>query len=371
MRFIFVFILGLLICTDSSAQTSEQVDSQQKLIESLEKSIREDENRLSKLRSSKTKTVTEVEQLSRQISKRNTLIRTIGTQITKLEKEISSQSDSLKTYMSRIDLLKNTEKELVRSAYRNYRHGNFLSLVFSSQTTLGMIERIAMIRSATLHRIQQINQIQDLKQSTSDQISRLTLKHNELEKRKIQLNNQKAKLSKDRNTLRESIKKLSTKEKNMLFNVEKQQKQLDHAIATLRKLTKGNKKGNTFSSRTRGLRLPVTGGKVIEYKGNMAIIQGIENSAVTTIYEGRVVDVKRNKINKKFDVYIAYGEYIASYANLSNVVVKKGDSVQRNQRIGTIGSSINSKTFAMEYRLIFGIYAPSASTKLDAAKFFN
>lgn len=369
--FIFIFLFGLLLRTEGVAQTLNTADSQQKLIESLEKSIREDEKRLNDIRKSKNKAVAEVEQLSLQISKRNTLIKTISAQINTLQREIATQSDSLQTYISRIDKLKETEQNLVRTAYRNYRHGNFLSLVFSSNTTWGMIERVAMIRSATLRRIQQINQIEGLKQNTSDQISRLTIKHEELNKRKRQLNEQKQRLSKDRNNLRTSINRLSSKEKNMLFNVEKQQKQLEQAIAALRKQTKGNKRGSSFSYKTHGLKLPVVGGKVSQYKGNMAIILGRESSSVISIYDGKVVDVKRNKINRKYDVYIAYGEYIASYANLSAVSVKKGMNVDQNQKIGTIGTSINSKTFATEYKLVFGIHAPSSSIHLNAANFFK
>ncbi|WP_279057433.1 hypothetical protein [Alistipes communis] len=37
-----------------------------------------------------------------------------------------------------------------------------------------------------------------------------------------------------------------------------------------------------------------------------------------------MVDVKRNRITNRFDVYIAHGQYITSYANLNSVSVAKG-----------------------------------------------
>ena len=78
-----------------------------------------------------------------------------------------------------------------------------------------------------------------------------------------------------------------------------------------------------------------------------------------SIYEGKVVEVKRNRITNKYDVYIAHGEYISSYANLNSVTVGKDDKVARNQQIGTIGSGVDVMTMQPEYKMVFGIYGPS------------
>ena len=107
------------------------------------------------------------------------------------------------------------------------------------------------------------------------------------------------------------------------------------------------------------------------YNGNMAQIVGAEGAKIISIYEGKVVDVKRNKVTNKYDVYIAHGEYITSYANLSSVAVAKGQTVARDQRIGVIGSAVDPATMNIEYKLVFGIYAPSPSVKMSAANCFK
>jgi hypothetical protein len=84
-----------------------------------------------------------------------------------------------------------------------------------------------------------------------------------------------------------------------------------------------------------------------------------------------VVDVKRNKVNNKYDIYIAHGEYITSYANLSAASVAKGAIVKKGQRIGTIGSAVNISTMEMEYKIVFGIYAPSPDITMSAANCFK
>ena len=150
-----------------------------------------------------------------------------------------------------------------------------------------------------------------------------------------------------------------------------QEQQLGVAISELRKLTKGNTEGASFSTKTSGLRLPVTAGRVKRYKENMAEITGPKGAHVISIYDGKVVDIKRNRITNKYDVYVAHGEYITSYANLGTICVEKDQKVARNAQLGTIGSSVNVMTMETEYKLVFGIYPPNPGQKMRAEDCFK
>ena len=178
-------------------------------------------------------------------------------------------------------------------------------------------------------------------------------------------------IAKARVTVRANIKQLSKKEKAALQQKIAREQRLDVAIDELRKLTRGNKEGNTFTAKTSNLRLPVVGGGVKRYKGNMAEIAGPKGAQVISIYEGKVVEVKRNRITNKYDVYIAHGEYISSYANLNSVTVGKDDKVARNQQIGTIGSGVDVMTMQPEYKMVFGIYGPSPKVQMRASDCFK
>ena len=68
---------------------------------------------------------------------------------------------------------------------------------------------------------------------------------------------------------------------------------------------------------------------------------------------------------------MAHGEYISTYANLSEVCVEKDAKVTKNQRIGTIGSSVNLETMDMEYKLVFGIYSPNPNEVMQASQCFR
>jgi len=81
--------------------------------------------------------------------------------------------------------------------------------------------------------------------------------------------------------------------------------------------------------------------------------------------------VKRNRITNKYDVYVAHGEYITSYANMGTICVEKGQKVARNAQIGTIGSAVNVMTMETEYKLVFGIYPPNPGQKMRAEECFR
>ena len=115
----------------------------------------------------------------------------------------------------------------------------------------------------------------------------------------------------------------------------------------------------------------MVGGGVKRYKGKMAEIAGPKGAQVISIYEGKVVEVKRNRITNKYAVYIAHGEYISSYANLNSVTVGKDDKVARNQQIGTIGSGVDVMTMQPEYKMKIGNNRPTPKEQIHATDCFK
>ena len=65
------------------------------------------------------------------------------------------------------------------------------------------------------------------------------------------------------------VNKMLQSEREKLRSMDEHRKKLDSAIKELRKLIKGNKAGASFSAKTTALNLPVVGGKVKLYKGNV------------------------------------------------------------------------------------------------------
>lgn len=368
-----LFILTLVLLSfllPATAQTSK-IEQQKRVIANLERSIAREEKQLAQLKKNKASAEKQVRALTKQIEKRNALIRETTRQIKQLTAEVAASEQRLKSLGGQLSLLEENAREIVRVAYRNFRYQNHLTYLFSAKSFADMARRIAMLRVATEYRIKQIKEVSAMRSDVQAERNTLAKRREELGATKRRLDSQRKKLRADMAAAKKTVSKMSSKQQSVLRSKMEHEEKLNSAIKQLRKLTKGNKAGASFSNTTTALNLPVVGGKVKRYKGNMAEITGKEGAAVTSIYEGKVVDIKRNKVNNKYDIYIAHGEYITSYANLSAVSVAKGAIVKKGQRIGTIGSAVNISTMEMEYKIVFGIYAPSPEIKMSAANCFK
>ena len=50
---------------------------------------------------------------------------------------------------------------------------------------------------------------------------------------------------------------------------------------------------------------------------------------------------------------------------------EKGDKVVRNQRIGTVGPSVDILTMETEYKIVFGIFSPKPNETMRAENCFR
>lgn len=367
---LFLFLL-LGVGSIAAQNTDQQIAAQKRLIADLEKQIAREEQEISKLKKGRASAEETVRRLARQIDSRNQLLDVTERDARKLEVEVARTDSVARGLSASLDAHKRRYAEMVREAYRNYKHNNYLTYLFSSSDFNQVARRITNLREVAAMRERQMEQIVTLSKQVSVERTRLTGQQRALDSVKRSLTTQRTRLQKDSQAARANIKQLSKKEKAALQQKIAREQRLDVAIDELRKLTRGNKEGNTFTAKTSNLRLPVVGGGVKRYKGNMAEIAGPKGAQVISIYEGKVVEVKRNRITNKYDVYIAHGEYISSYANLNSVTVGKDDKVARNQQIGTIGSGVDVMTMQPEYKMVFGIYGPSPKVQMRASDCFK
>ena len=199
---------------------------------------------------------------------------------------------------------------MVREAYRNYRHNNYLTYLFASRSFVDVARKITMLREVAAMRERKLLEIDSLAREVADQKALLDTRHRALDSVLQRLTSQREKLQRDARSARSEASRLSKREKTALQQKMASEQELDVAISELRKLTRGNTEGASFSNKTTGLRLPVVGGRVKRYMENMAEITGPKGAAVISIYDGKVVEIKRNRITNKYDVFVAHGEYI-------------------------------------------------------------
>lgn len=371
IRKLLAALLLALSVSGAVAQNDAQIREQKRIIASLEKRIAAEEREISKLRQGRTSTEERIRRLARQIDSRTQLLDATEKEASLLREEIARKDSVAGGLSAALERNREQYAAMVREAYRNYRHNNYLTYIFSSRDFADAARRIANLRAVASMRESKLRDIRSLSEQVRTEQEELGRRKLSLDSATRRLSSQRERLQLDSRNARASVSRLSKKEKAALQRKIAQEQQLDAAIGELRKLTKGNKEGASFSSKTSGLRLPVQGGRVKRYKGNMAEVAGPKGARAISIYDGKVVEIKRNRITGKYDVFVAHGEYITSYANLGTICVEKGQKVARNAQIGTIGSAVNVMTMETEYKLVFGIYPPNPGQKMRAEECFR
>ena len=365
-------LLFLFAAFGAAAQGGrDAIEEQKRVIAALEKRIADEERAISKIQEGRAATEERVRRLARQLDSRNQLLEETEKQARLLREEISRTDSVAGNLSSALERNRTQYAEMVREAYRNYKHNNYLTYIFSSRDFTDVAKKITNLREVASIRERKLHDIAALSEQVAREKELLDRRKRSLDSVTQNLTAQKQKLQRDSRTARANIRQMSQKEKQALQRKLSQEQQLDVAISELRKLTKGNTEGASFSTKTTGLRLPVTAGSVKRYKENMAEIAGPKGAHVISIYDGKVVEIKRNRITNKYDVFVAHGEYITSYANMGSICVEKGQKVARNEQLGTIGSSVNIMTMETEYKLVFGIYPPNPGMKLRAENCFK
>lgn len=369
---IFALCGATALRAQSSAETDRKVAEQERVIRSIEQEIAEEDRRISGIKNDKASAQQRARLITRQIERRNDLLAAGERKEQLLLEEMRRKDRTARELQTELARRREQYAEMVREAWRNYRANTVLTYIFSSKDFNDAARRIGTLRAVSSLRERQIRMIDSLGLQLERERTDLTQRRRQVDSVQSSLAEQKRRLERDRAAARADVSKLSKREQDALRKRLQQERRLNVAIAELRKLVKGNKEGSSFGRTTSNLNLPVRGGSVKRYMENMAEINGPRGAQVVSIYEGKVVDVKRDKITNGYVIFIAHGEYITSYAYLSASAVEKGMSVKRNQVIGTVGSRVvDPLTMKTEFGILFGVYSPDPREVMRASECFT
>ena len=372
---LMLMVAAILLPRTTYAQQSEEekarIAEQRRIVEQLEQELEEDEKLLKGIKQDKSTAQQRVRSITKQINSRNQLLNRTEREIGSIERSITHNDELITKTRQAYDKEREAYAEMVRESYRNYKQNNYITYILASESFEDVARRIANIRAIATLRSERLHRMDSLGDALDEQQLSLNTRRQALDSVQRKAEAQRKKLQSDVNSAKKAMNQLSKREQAALREKMKSEERLDAAIDELRKLTKGNKEGASFSRNTTNLNLPVQGGSVREYKGNMAEIVGAKGADVSAIYDGKVVEVRRNRISGKYDVFVAHGEYITSYANLDNVVVRKEQKIAKNAVIGEVGASMNLTTMKTEYKMVFGIYSPNPKEVMRAADCFK
>ena len=343
LRYFAELLLIILIATTplSANAQSDKAEQQRKRLEQYKKELNQTKAEVERLKNEKKSASKEVAALDREMRLRNGYISEVNEERNSVIAVMTSYSLSIDSLERVLEKNRAIYAEAVRVAYRNYTQNNNTNYIFASRNITEAARRKAEIEHITASR-------KALADSIIAQSELLNKKHAQLAERDMELDSiskvlraEKRKLEDSRTAAQRAYNKLSKREKEAINEQRKQQKQYDQAVTELQKLLKGNKVGAGFSRNTQGLNLPVAGGVLTE-QGFGGTITGKKGDIVTTIHEGIVQEVQYKKTTNKYTVFLGYNEYLVTYTNLNAVSIKKGDIVKKDQKIGIIGSGIDS-----------------------------
>lgn len=366
---LLTMLFVLLSANDVVAQRANSVAEQKRRVEQYKRDLEKTKREVQELKQQKGSATQRVNKLTKQMNLRTSYIAETERKRDLLTHEAGKLNKKIDSLVKALKHNKSIYAEVVRVAYRDYAANNATTYLFSSTTISDAAHRMVNLRHIAEQRAELAEQIKQ-------QGRHLVAMRDELQSRRIELDSigrslerEHRELERDREEAKRTFDKLTEQERKAINEQKRQQKQLEEATKELRKLTEGNKVGKGFSASTKALNLPVEGGKTHKIQTNMVKITGSKGSAVRSIYEGKVVRILTDNTNHS-TVMIAHGQYVSVYSHLSQIRVKEGDVVKRNQTIGVIGIGVDHKG-AMSAYMQFMIVNTESNTQVNVMDCFK
>jgi peptidoglycan hydrolase CwlO-like protein len=368
-QILFILLLTTTPLSAIAQKSNKSVDEQRNRVEQYKKSLDKAKREVQELKSEKSSAAKRVTAIEKQVRMQKEYISEVEHERSMVQAEIDLADAAIDSLSTLLTNNRELYAEMVRVAHRNHQQNSRLYYILSSSNM-----------SQAARRVAEIEHIADSRKAVADSIrvqsQRLDAERQILAERTRELDSVTRSLEAERRVLEDSrveaqraYNKLSKREKEAIDKQRKQEKLHNEAVAKLQKLIKNNTVGSSFSTSTRGLNLPVEGGKLTE-EGYGATITGKRGDSVRTMHEGKVEEIILMERTNHYTVYLSYGAHLVTFANLSSVCVKKGDVVKKDQKIGTIGRGVTAE--GKEYYYIrLAVYARNSQKQLFVSDFFK
>jgi len=368
----FLFFGGLTV---QSQNTKEDLEERR-----LE--LREEIQKINSLRSSnklrEKSVLTEVEDLDRQISTTEKLIKVTNQQANLLTRDINSNTNKIQQLRKELVKLKEDYAQMIEKSYKSKSQQSRIMFLLSSESFLQAYKRLQYMKQYANYRKKQGDQIKEGTQEL--QVFNTNLLKQKKEKDKLIAENRETRVQLGKNSQSQQvlIKSIRQKEGQFASQIRKKQQEIDAidkqideiiraSIAAANKES-GSTSRNTFeltpeakalaanfASNKGKLPWPVRSGVVTMRFGtqphpivksttinsNGVRIDTDKGENARAIFGGTVSEVQAVKGANKA-VMVRHGDYITIYNNLSKVFVTKGDTVSLGQDLGEIATSTST-----------------------------
>lgn len=369
----FLFFIFLLIGFSSFGQTRKQLEEQRKKYQA---EIVQLNKLLFNEKKKEQNVMDDLKDIKQKIEVRNKLIATIQQEALLLSIEITEKQRDLNKLNKKLIDLKADYAEMIYKSYRSKSQQSRLMFILSSQNFYQAYKRLEYMKQYTSFRKKQGEEIVVQSIEVKKLFDALTVQKREketllaseeeekkqMELDKLKQENYLAIIKKKESQYKKDIQKRINDEKLIVAKIDKLIK--EEIEKANRKIVKKDVKAtkdeffltpaakalaNEFASNKGRLPWPVKEGIVVRKFGDQPhpTFPGItitssglhivtsNGSYANAIFNGEVMNVLVGTGGVK-NVLIRHGNFISSYNNLENLLVKKGDKVVTGQRIGQI-----------------------------------
>ena len=369
----FLFFIFSMIGFSSFGQTRRQLEEQRKKYQA---EIVQLNKLLFNEKKKEQNVMDDLKDLKQKIEVRNKLIATIQQEALLLSIEITEKQRELNKLNKKLTDLKADYAEMIYKSYRSKSQQSRLMFILSSQNFYQAYKRLEYMKQYTSFRKKQGEEIVVQSIEVTKLFDALTVQKREKEtllaseeeeKKQMELDKLKqenflAIIKKKESQYKKDIQKRINDEKLIVAKIDKLIK--EEIERANRKIVKKDIKvtkneffltpaakalANEFASNKGRLPWPVKEGVVVRKFGDQPhpTFPGItitssglhivtsNGSFANAIFNGEVMNVLVGSGGVK-NVLIRHGNFISSYNNLENLLVKKGDKVVTGQRIGQI-----------------------------------
>ena len=380
-KYIFLF-LGISLSFSVFSQTKDDLKKQKSTIE---KEISYTTNLLNRTKENKSKSLSYLRVMDRQISNKESLLKTLNIEISLLSKQIrKTELSIIETQQSILDeqqeliLLKSEYSKMIYACFKEKGSRNNLIFIISAADFNQAYKRILYLRQYASFRKNQVDRIiesqkklaikeQDLIKKNSQLVSGSASKMNLIGTKKKELSS----IGKAKKEKQELVNKLRKSEKVFKKQLQDKQKRANALDEEIRKIIteeirkareEADKKNKGFALTPESMALssefnnnkgklpwPLEKGVIIQAYGKQkhSVFAGIEtfnngidiltdeNMSVRAVFDGSVSRIFFIKGEGKA-ILLNHGEYFSVYSGLKEVSVKVGDKLLSKENIGIV-----------------------------------
>lgn len=250
LRKIFLLVLFSSFTLVLFAQESKE--ELQRKQQDLLQEIKELNQTLKTIRSSKNKSLANYNLVKRKINAREELIQNINKDMRILDNNISVNTGEITRLKKQLDTLKQEYAKSLVFAFKNRSNYDYLNFIFSAATFNDAVKRITYLRSYRQYREQQVDNIIKTQELIGRKIASLNSSKQEKNLALQDQNKQLTDLESDKKEQNNEVNKLKSQEKDLASQIKKREndrRQMQGAITAIirRELAEARKKAEAVA----------------------------------------------------------------------------------------------------------------------------